>query len=627
MNEGNYSQFTMRQISIQRKNLVQICRLTVKTLIDKASITSIDDDSEELINFCAAIEQILTYRQKAQRTWYGIEEVRPFWEFIQTTCRYLPNNCINSMATLENVKSHIGKGRAWIRCVLMEKRMSEYLSHAVQQTKIVRRFYQEGSVILSEDFSLLCGVLLGLNSIDFSFCLKGHNQELKSPLYIDYTPYLLFQQSEESANKDFEELCELSIDTSMNSSSVIEQDSWAVKYKDLEKSHRTIKEQKGYLEELLRMREHQLQDLQRKHQNLLNVFRKFDDDAKKDRHQMENVVIELQQQLTSVSSKFENVTSKYDVLVNKLKSGFIDLEEVNCERSSPWEPTDSTTQESFSERDSNNIPASAARLVVSGTRSSHLEMKPESESMLAMAGSFSSQRSSEETSSHHSNNTSKMEERAISDPDEAIVINFPDNDKQSESSEGFSDITTEEHKAFEEMSESEVKGDNFDKKDKSESESKGDNFENKDKVDILEQHSAVTDDSKDKDLTEHGHENIQLKIETDILQTSSSSEPGTSSPEMIQSQGEDNSTASGEDNSLSSPEILKPADDDNSNVLEPGEDYITSSPEMIHSGEDNSNVSDSSGIEEQYDMVTDEISKSDGGENSKKQDEDDTATG
>lgn len=248
-------------------------------------------------------------------------------------------------------------------------------------------------------------------------------------------------------------------------------------------------------------------------------------------------------------------------------------------------------------------------------------MKPESESMLAMAGSFSSQRSSEETSSHHNNNTSKMEEHAISDADKAIVINFPDNDKQSHSSEGFSDITTEEHKALEEMSESEIKGDNFDNKDKLESESKGDNFENKDKVDILEQHSAATDDSKDKELTE------QLKIETDILQTSSSSEPGTSSPEMIQSQGEDNYTGSGEDNSLSSPEILKPADDDNSNVSEPGEDNMISSPEMLHSGEDNSNVSDSSGIEDQYDMVTDEISKSDGGENSQKQDEDDTATG
>lgn len=44
-----------------------------------------------------------------QRTWYGLEEVRPFWDFIQTACRYLPNNCINSIVTLENVKSTIGK--------------------------------------------------------------------------------------------------------------------------------------------------------------------------------------------------------------------------------------------------------------------------------------------------------------------------------------------------------------------------------------------------------------------------------------------------------------------------------------------------------------------------------------
>ena len=45
------------------------------------------------------------------------------------------------------------------------------------------------------------------------------------------------------------------------------------------------------------MRENQFKDLQRKHQNLMSVFRKFDDDSKKDRKMMENVVIELQQQL------------------------------------------------------------------------------------------------------------------------------------------------------------------------------------------------------------------------------------------------------------------------------------------------------------------------------------------
>ena len=53
--------FTMYDI---KKLIFYFGRLTVKTLIDKACITNIDDDSDELINFCAAIEQILTYRQK-----------------------------------------------------------------------------------------------------------------------------------------------------------------------------------------------------------------------------------------------------------------------------------------------------------------------------------------------------------------------------------------------------------------------------------------------------------------------------------------------------------------------------------------------------------------------------------
>ena len=53
-------------MTIYQYNVKLFDRLTVKTLIDKASITNIDDDSEELINFCAAIEQILTYRQKGK---------------------------------------------------------------------------------------------------------------------------------------------------------------------------------------------------------------------------------------------------------------------------------------------------------------------------------------------------------------------------------------------------------------------------------------------------------------------------------------------------------------------------------------------------------------------------------
>ncbi|XP_052092537.1 RUN domain-containing protein 3B-like [Mytilus californianus] len=552
MNEEIYAQFSKRQIDIQRKNLVQICRLTVKTLIDKASITNIDDDCEELINFCAAIEQILTYRQKAQRTWYGIEEVRPFWDFIQTACRYLPNNCITSIATLENVKSPIGKGRAWIRCVLMEKRLSEYLSNAILQTKIVRRFYQDGSVILSEDINVLCGVLLGLNSIDFSFCLKGQHQELKSPLFIDYTPYLIFQQSEESAIKDFEELEQLSTDAGRTSSSVVRSsdDSWEVKFRELERTHKTIKEQKGYLEELLRMREHQFQDLQRKHQNLCNVFKKFDSDSKKDRLQMENVVIELQHQLTSVTTKCEGVSAKYEALVSKLKSGFIDLEIVNPERSSPIE---SSNQLDYRSTDvcTSNIPESAAKLVIPGTRGLQHEMKAETESMLVMAGSFSSEKSSEDTSNR--NFTKNDENNKASDADGAIVINFPENDQQSLSSTETSSIVEESITGEQSHSKTD-----FIKQE-----------ENKKTTEPGSEKSIELDDSSSP------NEDLQATTGNNIDPANSALEPSR----------EDNGSEPERDTSTSSPEILQPSE------------------------EENSNGSESSVNEDQYDLVSDDLSK------------------
>ena len=39
---------------------------------------------------------------------------------------------------MEELKSGRGKGRAWIRMALMEKKLSEYIVSALQQTKIIK---------------------------------------------------------------------------------------------------------------------------------------------------------------------------------------------------------------------------------------------------------------------------------------------------------------------------------------------------------------------------------------------------------------------------------------------------------------------------------------------------------
>ncbi|XP_033726634.1 RUN domain-containing protein 3B-like [Pecten maximus] len=412
-----------RQVCVQRRNLVQICRFTVKSLIDKASLTTVDDECGEVINFCAVLEQLLSHRLKAQKTWFTLDEDQShFWSYIKVACKKVPNNCINSIANLENVKSPLAKGRAWIRCVLMEKRLSEYLNVALQQTNITKKFYQDGAVMLTDDANMLNGVLLGLNAIDFSFCLKGNNVALSSPLEIDFTPYLRFQQSQESLHSDAEELQELSTISSMTSSIMSEEitilgdDTWKNKYKALEAKYKTANEQKGYLEELGRMREQQLYQLQHQRQTLINTVHQFDVEGKKERHQLELVILELQKQLSGMKRQCEVQQHKYTSLMRKLQTGHVDMDDVNFVNAppSPGQSASDSHRSSYSSSDAGStLPASAARLAIPGPQATQGQslgvdtstQKEDTQSMIAMAGSFTSQTSVQTSDTTHSHPT------------------------------------------------------------------------------------------------------------------------------------------------------------------------------------------------------------------------------
>ena len=54
--------FVKEQLSIQRGNLLGICRMCVKSLVDKAAFETITDSCPHLQNFCNIMEHILSYR-------------------------------------------------------------------------------------------------------------------------------------------------------------------------------------------------------------------------------------------------------------------------------------------------------------------------------------------------------------------------------------------------------------------------------------------------------------------------------------------------------------------------------------------------------------------------------------
>uniref|UniRef100_A0A3P9PPV4 RUN domain-containing protein 3B n=1 Tax=Poecilia reticulata TaxID=8081 RepID=A0A3P9PPV4_POERE len=300
-----------RSAVVERKNLLTVCRFSVKTLLDRSCFETIDDSSPEFVNFVSILEHILSHRLKGQTTWFGYESPRSFWDYVKAACSKVPHNCIRSIESMENVRSSRAKGRAWIRVVLMEKRLSEYVSFALKDFKTTRRFFEEGAIILGEEAGLLADTLIGLNTIDFSFCLKGEGLDDSCPAVIDYTPYLKFTQSADSISSDEEEMRTLGSSGSESStpdktataaSIFTEQSNLVSKCKRFEQKYRMALEQKGYLEELVRLREAQLSEAVSHNKALQQSLADTHLSHTLEKQQLEYIIVELQNQLKSFQS-------------------------------------------------------------------------------------------------------------------------------------------------------------------------------------------------------------------------------------------------------------------------------------------------------------------------------------
>ncbi|XP_048685698.1 RUN domain-containing protein 3A isoform X3 [Caretta caretta] len=297
-----------RNIAVERKNLITVCRFSVKTLLEKYTTEPIDDSSEEFINFAAILEQILSHRFKGPVSWFSSDGQRGFWDYIRLACSKVPNNCVSSIENMENISTSRAKGRAWIRVALMEKRMSEYITTALRDTRTTRRFYDDGAIMLREESTVLTGMLIGLSAIDFSFCLKGEVMDGKTPVVIDYTPYLKFTQSYDYLS-DEEDRRSVESSTSEESSPehpyqllVTDEDSWYNKWRKMEQKFRIVYAQKGYLEELVRLRESQLKDLEAENKRLQMRLEEVKVQNQLEKRELEGVILELQEQLHSFMS-------------------------------------------------------------------------------------------------------------------------------------------------------------------------------------------------------------------------------------------------------------------------------------------------------------------------------------
>lgn len=282
-----------RELAIQRTNLLGICRMCVKTLVDKAAIEPIGDEDANLHHFCNVMEHIMLHRYEGQWSFFGPNDSRDFWQVIT---RLAPPSSVTSVMDMETIQTNIGRGRAWLRLVLVQKKMAHFLATLVAQREMLKQYYQAGAFLRSPELVELAETFRCLDGIDFMLCVRGLDFDRVDLLPINYSPYLHFRQSRESITEDTLEAQRLKGSKDDKSSEETPESDDLVKTKEL---LRVEREQKSYYEKLVGIRDRRIEQL-------TGAI----EEKEKQNKDMEKIVLELQDQLGKLDHALREAQNK-----------------------------------------------------------------------------------------------------------------------------------------------------------------------------------------------------------------------------------------------------------------------------------------------------------------------------
>ena len=89
-----------------------------------------------------------------------------------------------------NLRTSLGKFRAWLRFAFVQKVLADYFRVMVdKRNELLRDFYEPDAFLMSEEAIIVQGLILGLNIIDCNWFAKDEDLDYKINL-IDIGPYL-----------------------------------------------------------------------------------------------------------------------------------------------------------------------------------------------------------------------------------------------------------------------------------------------------------------------------------------------------------------------------------------------------------------------------------------------------
>lgn len=220
--------------------------MVIKDLLDVSlkSRMLLEIEYFPLRHFFIVFEHLLLHGFNAKRS-FGISNRKDLWTLVEIINRVSnepqSTEIFLSIKEITNIRTNLGRFRAWLRLALMQKRLAHYFQILTEQKQELNELYDSCALILSDENVIITGLLVGLNVLDFNFYLKESVLDTPTELPIHYSLYLRERR-----------LLEDQAACSMVSSSNIEDSVSEGQSNETDGNLSYILDQKNYLEEINR---------------------------------------------------------------------------------------------------------------------------------------------------------------------------------------------------------------------------------------------------------------------------------------------------------------------------------------------------------------------------------------
>ncbi|XP_049634190.1 RUN and FYVE domain-containing protein 1 [Suncus etruscus] len=186
----------------ERAHLVHLLKLSIKVLLQSALSLgrSLDAEHAPLQQFFVVLEHCLKHGLKVKKSFIG--QNKSFFGPLELVEKLCPEaaDIATSVRNLPELKTGLGRGRAWLYLALMQKKLADYLRVLVENRHLLGEFYEPQALMMEEEGTVIVGLLVGLNVLDANLCLKGEDLDSQVGV-IDFSLYLKDLQDLESGKE------------------------------------------------------------------------------------------------------------------------------------------------------------------------------------------------------------------------------------------------------------------------------------------------------------------------------------------------------------------------------------------------------------------------------------------